>query len=208
MNLNSFRGFLSSLAGLAIFVSALSAACEGSAAQLTFDAWVDAFAADWARADPELATLTQYFDGDEQDALDRQLTPITKEFRQARIALARRGLEDLGKYDRSELSESQRASAALLAWQLDDLIRGETFEDFRLVFQQFGGLQVQLVNFLTQTHPIRNRRDIQNYIVRLGLVAPQLDEGIAQAKERGARGFLAPDFIYKSTIAQFDRFLT
>jgi uncharacterized protein (DUF885 family) len=95
----------------------------------------------------------------------------------------------------------------MLAWQLDNIIRGEEFEDFRLVFQQFSGLQVGLVNFLTQTHPIRNRRDIQNYIVRLGLVAAQIDEGIAQAKDQATRGFLAPDFIYKSTIAQFNGFL-
>jgi uncharacterized protein (DUF885 family) len=180
---------------------------HSSAAELTFDAWVDAFSATWVRADPNEATTTQYFDGDEQDELDRQLTPITKEFRHARVELARRGLDELAKYDRAELSQPQRVSAAMLAWQLDTIIRGEEFEDFHLVFQQFSGLQVELVNFLTQTHPIRNRRDIQNYIVRLGLVAGQIDEGIAQAKERATRGFLAPDFIYKSTIAQFNGFL-
>jgi len=192
---------------LAILSFAWVALLHSSAAELTFDAWVDAFSATWVRADPNEATTTQYFDGDEQDELDRRLTPITKEFRHARVELARRGLDELAKYDRAELSQPQRVSAAMLAWQLDTIIRGEEFEDFHLVFQQFSGLQVELVNFLTQTHPIRNRRDIQNYIVRLGLVAGQIDEGIAQAKELATRGFLAPDFIYKSTIAQFNGFL-
>jgi uncharacterized protein (DUF885 family) len=179
-----------------------------SAAELTFDAWVDAYSANWVRGDPMLATTAQYFEDAEQDELDRKLTPITKEFRAARVALARRGLAELGRFNRAELTDAQRISASMLAWQLDEIIRSDPFEDYRLVFQQFSGLQVQLVNFLSQTHPIRNRRDIQNYVVRLGQVADQVDEGIAQAKDRATRGFIAPDFITKSTIAQFDRFLT
>jgi uncharacterized protein (DUF885 family) len=210
MNCGIFRQ-LSSLAGettaLAIFVLSALSIQISAAAELTFDAWADAFAADWVRGDPNTATTTQYFDDAEQDELDRKLTPVTKEFRRARVVLARRGLEQLAKFEPAELSEQQRVSAAMLAWQLDDIVRGEEFEDFRLPFQQFSGVQVQLVNFLTQTHPIRNRRDIQNYIVRLGLVAGQIDDAIAQAKEQGTRGFLAPEFVYTSTIAQFDRFL-
>jgi uncharacterized protein (DUF885 family) len=176
-------------------------------AELTFDAWVDSFSAEWVRGDPIVATTTQYFDDAEQDDLDRQLTPITKAYRSARVALAQRGLAELAKFDKSTLSEAQRISAAMMSWQLDDIARAEAFEDYRFVFQQFSGLQVHLVNFLSQTHPIRNQRDIQNYLARLALVSGEMSEGIAQAKDKAARGFLPPDFILKSTIAQFDRFL-
>jgi uncharacterized protein (DUF885 family) len=176
-------------------------------AELTFDAWADAFASDWVRGDPMLATLTQYFDDADQDELDRKLTPISEKFRAARVGLAKRGLAELGKFDRSALSQAQRISAAMLEWQLQGSIEDERFEDYRSVFQQFSGLQVRLVNFLTQTHPIRNRRDIQNYLARLALVAAEMDEGIVQARDRATRGFLPPDFILKSTLAQFDRFL-
>ena len=182
-------------------------AVTASGADLTFDAWSDAFAKEWVQRDPELATTTQYFEGAEQDALDRQLTPVTQSFRAERVAMAKHGLTELDRFDAAELNESQSISAAMLRWQLEDIVRAEAFEDYHLIFQQFSGLQVQLVNFLSQTHPIRNRRDIQNYLVRLQLVAAQIDEGIAQAKERAARGFLPPDFIIQSTVAQFDRFL-
>jgi len=177
------------------------------AAGPSFDTWVDTFAADWMRANPQAATAQQYFTGPEQDALDRQLTPITPEARAARVALAKRGLAELKQFDRAQLDASQRISAASLAWQLDDIVRSEPFNDYNFVFQQFSGLQVGLVNFLSQTHPIRNRRDIENYLARLALVPAQMDEGIAQAKDRAARGFLPPKFILTSTIAQFDRFL-
>lgn len=188
---------------------ALSLALPLTAAEppAAFDAWLDQLTADWVRAHPDTATQAQYFTGAEQDALDRQLTPITREARAASVAFARRGLDELGRFDRAALTAAQRISADMLAWQLDDVIRAEPFNDYRYVFQQFSGLQVQLVNFLTQTHPIRHRRDVENYLARLDLVAAQIDEGIAQAKDRAARGFIPPDFILQSTLAQFDRFL-
>ncbi|PWU06315.1 MAG: DUF885 domain-containing protein [Verrucomicrobia bacterium] len=172
-----------------------------------FDDFCETFSAAWVRADPQLATTLQYFNGAEQDALDRRLTPITREARTARIAAARRGLAELKRFDTAGLDASQRISAAVLQWHLDDITRGEPFADYAYVFQQYNGLQVQLVNFLTQTHPIRNRRDIENYLARLELVASQIDEGIEQAKDRAARGILPPRFILVATIEQFSRFL-
>ncbi|HLH52649.1 MAG TPA: DUF885 domain-containing protein [Verrucomicrobiae bacterium] len=177
-------------------------------AELTFDAWADSFAVEWVRGDPMLATTTQYFEDADQDEADRQLTPVTREYRKIRVALARRGLDELGRFDPASLSRGQKVSASMLRWQLNDIVRGYAYDDLRLVFQQFSGLQVELVNFLSQTHPIRTRRDIQNYLVRLRQVSGVMDDGIEIARDRGSRGFVAPDFILKSTIAQFDRFLS
>ena len=178
-----------------------------SAASVPFDQWADNFAADWVRADPSSATVTQYFSGAEQDALDRQLTPITRAYRESRVARAKEGLAALAAFDPHTLNASQRISADMLRWQLEMIVQAEPFNDYRYVFQQFGGLQVGLVNFLSQTHPMRNRRDIENYLARLELVAAQMDEGVAQAKDKASRGFVPPKSILVSTIAQFDRFL-
>jgi uncharacterized protein (DUF885 family) len=178
-----------------------------AAADAAFDQWVDQFSTQWMRADPSSATSSQYFSGAEQDALDRQLTPITKEYRAARVAAAKQGLAELAKFDPAKLTASQHISADMLRWQLDMIVQAEPFSDYRYVFQQFSGLQVNLVNFLSQTHPIRNKRDVENYLARLELVAAQMDEGTAQAQDRASRGFVPPKAILVSTIAQFDRFL-
>jgi uncharacterized protein (DUF885 family) len=185
----------------ALFTSSVFAADGG------FDQWLSRFTDDWVRADPTLATYTQYFSGAEQDALDRQLTPIDDAARAATVARARQGLEALTKFDRATLTPAQRISARMLAWQLDDIVRAQPFEEYEFVFQQFHGLQIDLVNFLSQAHPIRNRRDVENYLARLEQVGAQMDEGVRQAKERAAHGFIPPDFILRSTLAQFDRFL-
>lgn len=172
-----------------------------------FDRFVDTFSSDWMRANPNGATSAQYFTGPEQDALDRRLTPITREARLARVARAQQGLDELAKFNLTTLDATQRISAAMLEWQLKDVVQSEPFSDYGFVFQQFSGLQVNLVNFLSQTHPVRNRRDIENYLARLELVAGQIDEGIKQASERAAKGFIPPKFILTSTLSQFDRFL-
>jgi uncharacterized protein (DUF885 family) len=177
------------------------------AAEKSFNQWVDDFSADWMRANPQGATSTQYFTGAEQDALDRQLTPFTKEARAARVALAKTGLAGLAQFDRTKLNASDRISAATLEWHLKEVVESEPFYDFNFIFNQFGGVHVRVVNFLSQTHPIRNRRDIENYLARLALVAGQIDEGIAQAKDAATRGFLMPKFIITSSLGQFDRFL-
>ena len=81
---------------LACLLLPLGLGLAASAASVPFDQWADSFAADWMRADPSSATVTQYFSGAEQDALDRQLTPITKAYREsARGAGQGRGLAAL-----------------------------------------------------------------------------------------------------------------
>jgi len=172
-----------------------------------FDSWADDFAAAWVRASPETATSLQYFTGDEQDALDRQLSPVSIAARTARIAQARGGLETLGRFDTTALSPSQRISAAVLHWQLDSIVASEPFADHDFVFHQFRGLHTALVDFLTQRHPIRRTRDIENYLARLALVAPTIDDGIVRARDAATRGFIPPRFILTAALGQIDRFL-
>jgi uncharacterized protein (DUF885 family) len=198
---------LSLLSPVALVATSSAATPAVSPAEKAFTQWADDFSADWMRANPQAATAAQYFSGAEQDALDRQLTPIGQEARAARVALAKAGLTRLARFDRSQLDATQRISADTLGWLLDDVVRSEPFEDFNFTFNQFGGLHVRLVNFLSQTHPIRNRRDVENYLARLHLVAGQMDEGIALAKDAAGRGFLMPKFILTSSLGQFDRFL-
>jgi uncharacterized protein (DUF885 family) len=188
----------------ALFAAGISPAFATDPA---FDRWADALTTETMRASPTGATIAQFFDGAEQDALDRQLTPITKVYRAERVARARAALAELAKFDRAKLSAEQRISADIIEWSLQGNVDGEAFADFSFVFNQFGGLHVRLVNFLSQTHPIRNPRDIENYLARLELVAAQIDEGTAQAREAGNRGFLMPDFITRSVLGQFERFL-
>src|SRR6186997_618652 len=74
-------------------------------------AFFDRFAAEWVRADPQLATFSQYFSGEEQAKLDAQLTPIGAKIIHERVERARRGLAELRRFDRKWLTAAQRISA-------------------------------------------------------------------------------------------------
>ena len=116
-------------------------------------------------------------------------------------------LAQLARINPATLTPQQRASAASIRWSLQGMVDGYPYADYNFVFNQFGGLHVQLVNFLSQTHPIRNRRDVENYIERLRAVAGKIDTGILQARGLGARGILMPSFITQSSIGQLDRII-
>ncbi|MRW92663.1 DUF885 family protein [Duganella sp. FT80W] len=190
------------------FMALLAGASLSLAAQaLNFDDWADKVAVAKLRSDPEQATQKQYFDAKEQDALDRKLTPNTVLFRAAEVASAKKSLAQLAAVDRSKLTPQQRASAATIAWSLQGTVDAYPYRDYNFVFNQFTGLHVQIVNFLSQQHPIRNRRDIENYLVRLKAVAGKMDTGIVQARGAAGHGILMPTFITQASIGQLDRFL-
>ena len=183
------------------------------AAAPTFDQWADEFSARWVRLNPQFATRSQYFDGAEQTALDRQLTlggafgqTYGVQAAQVRAALARRGLEEMARFPAPALTPAQRTSAAVIRWTLEDAVRSAEFAQHRFVFEQFGGLHLGLVNFLTTTHPIRQVRDVENYLARLALVGPRLDEGIAEAKAAAAAGLIPPRFVLQRVLEQLDGF--
>jgi uncharacterized protein (DUF885 family) len=190
-------------AALAAPVAHVAAATHNAA----FDKWADRFADDWVRLNPQLATSTQYFSGAEQDALDRQLTPLTQEQRKKVGALAHLGLARLDKFLAGPLDETQRISAATMRWSLASHIAGEPFEDYGFVFSQFSGVQVGLVNFLTQTHPLRRASDVSSYLARLDQVSARIDEALARARAAEARGLVPPRVILERAQAQVDIFL-
>ena len=174
---------------LVLLSACLCSADPARAAEPSFDSWADQFAAEWVRLNPQFATLTQYFSGAEQDANDRTLVlgvafGFTYGVKAARVAaeVARRGLRELGRFPKADLTPSQRTSAAVIQWTLEAAIADAEFAGHDFVFKQLFGLHLALVDFLTTTHPIRNRRDVENYLARLALVAPIVDEGIAEAK--------------------------
>ncbi len=166
----------------------------------------DDFTAEWVRRDPDLATATRYFSGAEQDRMEQQLTPNTRAWALERIALARRGLRDLDKFDTAKLDESQRLSAQLMHWMLDSVVRSEQYMDYRFPLDQFGGANVQLVETLTLRHPLATEKDASNYVKRLTQVGQRMDESLVEAKRLAAAGMIPPAFIIKTTLASMRTF--
>jgi uncharacterized protein (DUF885 family) len=178
------------------------------AQQRSIDTFFEDFTAEWVRLSPNQATATRYFTGAEQDALEKQLTPQTREWRHRRVELALRGLADLKAFDRARLTASQRLSADLMEWQLKVMVDGEKFEDFTFPLEQFQGANIELVNELTVVHPLITEKDAVSYVARLGQVAARMNEAIAEAVSLAGKKMLPPRFIVNATVTQMRQFIS
>jgi len=170
-------------------------------------AFFQAFTDEWMLRQPSAATASRYFDGARQREMDRQLTPLTEEFRRETVELARRGLERLERFDLDDMSETERVSAELMAWQLQVIVDGERYEHLRFPLNQFSGANVGLPNLMTVVHPVTNAQDADSYLARLRLFDERIGEARARAAEQGERGILPPRFILQATIDQMQRFI-
>lgn len=178
------------------------------AQQPTIGDFFDRFTAAWVRHSPNQAISTRYFTGSEQQALERQLTPSSSEWARSRRELAQRGLAELQTFDRARLNRTDRLSAELMQWQLQVVVDGEPFEDFNFPFQQFDGVNVNLVNAFTVVHPLSTEADADNYLARLEQAGTRIDEAIAEARRIAAKRLIPPRFILNLTIAQMQQFVS
>ena len=192
---------------LLLTLSAMSVSAPQTPAPQTIDQFFTDFTAEWVRGNPNAATGARYFTGEEQDRLERQLTPQTEAYTRERIALARKGLAQLRKFDRTRMSDTQRVSADLMEWQLDTVTREEPYLDYAFPLNQFNGVNVNLVEFLTVRHPLSSEHDAANYVAALGQVSTRMDEAVNEAKRVAAKEMLPPRFIIQSTLTQMKQFV-
>ncbi|HEY6642137.1 DUF885 domain-containing protein [Povalibacter sp.] len=172
----------------------------------TIDAFFDRFTADWVRGNPDLATSLRYFSGDEQDRLERQLTPLTRAYQQQRTQLARKGLDELARFDRSRFDDTQRVSADLMQWLLEAVVKAEPYRDFYFPLQQFSGANVDLVETFTLRHPLNTPKDAENFVARLALADDRMNEVVTEARQLADKGMLPPRFIVQATLASMRTF--
>ncbi|MGY0632828.1 DUF885 domain-containing protein [Luteimonas sp. A478] len=171
-------------------------------------AFFEAFTDEWMLRQPSSATGSRYFNDERQQEMDRKLTPMTEEFRRETVELARRGLEQLGRFDLEAMSDTERVSAELMAWQLETIVGGEEFSHLQFPLNQFSGANVGLPNLMTVVHPVSSAQDADNYLARLRLIEARMGEARGRAAELAERGILPPSFILQATINQMRQFIS
>lgn len=193
-----------------IFLAAMTAlllAFALSAQNRSIDDFFRDFTAEWLRLDPNRATITRYLTGEEQARLERQLTPETTAWKKERIRLARKGLSELGTFDLSRMTETQRVSADVMRWQLQILVDEEPYLDYTFPLEQFNGANFRIPSLLTAVHPLLNEPDARNYLAALGQVGARMEEATGEARGRAAKGIVPPRFILQATIKQMRDFI-
>jgi len=177
------------------------------AQQSDIDGFFSSFTADWVRANPDLATSSRYFKGLEQDRLERQITPLTIDYRRSRVQLARKGLAELGRFNSPTMTETQRISVELMRWQLQVVNDEEPYLDYTFPLEQMNGANVDLVDTLIVSHPVQTQRDAENYVAALRQVGKRMEEAVAESRRLAEKGIIPPTFILAATIDQMTEFI-
>ena len=112
-------------------------------------------------------------------------------------------LATLKRYDFNDLSDIQKITHKIAIFDTENDIK--EFEEFRYhsyPFNQISGNHLGLVEFMTDTHPIRNVREAEDYIERVKLFDESLSANLIWLEEQKKLGIFAPKFVFDHVIRQ------
>jgi uncharacterized protein (DUF885 family) len=115
----------------------------------------------------------------------------------------------LKKYDPETLTEVQKVTQKIAIFDTENSI--DRFENFRFhsyPFNQISGNHLNLVEFMTDTHPVRNYREAKDYIKRVRLIDESMKSDLLWLEEQKKLGIFAPQFVFDHVIRQLNELLS
>jgi len=112
-------------------------------------------------------------------------------------------LEVLKKYNPDNLTDAQKVTQKIAIFDTENTLNN--FENFRFhsyPFNQISGNHLNGVEFMTDTHPIRNFREAKDYIKRVSLFDDAMKSDLIWLEEQKKLGIFAPKFVFDHVIRQ------
>ena len=114
----------------------------------------------------------------------------------------------LKSYETSELSKEQQITQKIVLFDLGNQIeQGELFPFHSYPINQIGGLHLNLIEFMTDIHPIRNTSEAEYYIDRLNLFDEVFKATLEILQEQRNNNIFPPEFVFHHVIRQLNEFL-
>ena len=114
-------------------------------------------------------------------------------------------LDMLKRYQNDSLSSNQLITKKIAVFDTENDINA--FENFRyhtFPVNQIGGTHLNLVEFMTDIHPIRNYGEAEDFISRIGYVEKAMNNQILWLQEQANAGIFPPKFVYEHVINQLE----
>ncbi|NNF41291.1 MAG: DUF885 domain-containing protein [Woeseiaceae bacterium] len=149
---------------------------------------------------PELLTSLGMIDNTPLDFHSGKLSDSTKAQDEKTLAKLKKARAGLDKYGPDGLEGQELLSWRIAAWFFDDIVRQAEFEygGYRVV--QNSGPTVNLPQFLTDSHVIKNEKSVRRYISRLNEFGRVLTETKARVEDDRDNGVVPPDFIIEKSL--------
>ena len=114
----------------------------------------------------------------------------------------------LERYNDSKLTKQQRISKNVALFDLDNKIKQEEefpFHDYPL--NQIGGIHLNMVQFMTDVHPIRNKSEARAYIDRLNMLDDVFGSTMESLNAQRDAGIFPPRFVFDHVIRQLNELI-
>ena len=118
-------------------------------------------------------------------------------------------LQILNSYKDDDLTEDQIITKKIAVFDTENDING--FENFRFhsyPINQIGGAHLNAVEFMTDIHPIRNKREANDYLKRVNQIASSMDNLLIWFDKQGEIGIYPPTFVFDHVINQLSEMLS
>jgi uncharacterized protein (DUF885 family) len=116
--------------------------------------------------------------------------------------------EILERYDDSKLSQQQSITKKIALFDLNNNIEQLDkfpFHDYPL--NQIGGMHLNMIQFMTDIHPIRNSSEAEAYIDRLNMLDEVFESKMEILNAQKEAGIFPPRFVFDHVIRQLNEFL-
>jgi len=168
---------------------------------------VNKFTAEFAMDTPELLTGLGMIDNTPLDFHSGKLSDYTKAQDEKNLARLKDARAMMNRFDPERLKGQEKLSWEISTWFLDDLIAQAEFEYSGYRVNQISGPTIDLPQFLTDTHVIKNEKSVKRYISRLNEFGRVLGEVTARVEDDRAHGVVPPDFIIAKAINVMKTFI-
>jgi uncharacterized protein (DUF885 family) len=156
---------------------------------------------------PQTLSQLGFIDNTPFDFHSGKLDDFTREHELDLLAQLRKARAGLDRYGPDGLEGQELTTWKVTAWFLDDLIRENEFEHAGYRVNQISGPTVNLPQFLTDTHVIKDARSVERYLSRLAEFGRVLREVRVRVEEDRAAGVVPPDFVIDQSLTGMRAFI-
>ena len=156
---------------------------------------------------PELLTYLGAIDNTPLDFHSGKLADYTQEEEERSIEKLRQARAGLDAYGPEGLSGQELLTWKIAAWFFDDLLRQAELRYSGYRVNQISGVTVNMPQFLTDTHVIKNEKSVRRYLSRLAEFGRVLRETHTRVVDDRANGVIPPDFVIEKALVGMNKFI-
>ena len=111
-------------------------------------------------------------------------------------------------YKDESLSQQQKITKEIAVFDISNFIKEtEEFPFHNFPLNQIGGIHLNVLEFMTDVHPIRNVKEAEAYIDRLNLFDDSFKATLEILNAQKKAGIFPPKFVFDHVIRQLEEFL-